>query len=433
MSDRLVHLFAVLAVLGMPSTTAAQFPELPTLEGLGVEYISRSGFYQILLSGQLDVEGVHVANDWNPSTDGLNECDACHVDTGRAMRQGSGTKQLHRLRVFADIFLGDHVYSLVELRADRGRESLGARNRGRVEQAFLRAVTGSGHGVQAGLFASPFGSYGQRHLTSVDPFLTPPLPYDYRTVMNRWRIPGSGDAVLQWKDNPEDLDVPGAPPIWDVPYQWGAMLFGRVGPVDLRAAAMNSAPSSHPNAWLDWDGFRKPSWVFGARWQITPSLEFGASYDRGPWMAPPIPGTRVTVTPPDAPPITPPSDWRDFDQELIAADLSFARGPMMLRVEVVRDSWEVPNVEAIPAGLSASLEAQTDLAAGFFVAGRAGFIDFGSVGGEDWDHDVRRLEGAVGYRLARNVGLLFSAYQQSQADAPDGDTTFGGLRVWWAF
>ena len=49
------------------------------------------------------------------------------------------------------------------------------------------------------------------------------------------------------------------------------------------------------------------------------------------------------------------------------------------------------------------------------------------------DHDVYRYEGSLGYRVARNAGLLLSAYQQIQAEADDGDQRLVGLRLWWAF
>lgn len=428
-------LFLCAAVLvSQPAGARAQFPEFPTLQGAGAEYISRSGFFQFLLSGRLDIEGVHISNDWVAPTEGLGACDACHVDVAREMQQGDGVLETHRLRVFADIFLGDHLYSLVEVRADRGRETFGGATQGRVEQAFVRVVTDSGtEGVQLGRFASPFGSYAPRHLSDVDPFLNAPLAYDYRTVMNRWRVPGGEAGFLTWKDAPGDIDLPGAPPVWEVPYQWGAMAFGRLGPIELRGAAMNSAPSSHPNAWaLSFDGFERPSWILGARWKASASFEVGASYDRGPWMAPEV--TRVTVSPPDKPAVPFPENWRDFDQELVSADIAFARGPVMIRAEAIRNRWEVPNVPGMPSEFSGNLEVQSDIAAGFFVAGRGGFIDFRPLdGGEEWDHDVQRYEGAVGYRLSRNVGLLFSGYRQIQSGAPEGDTDFIGLRAWWAF
>ena len=95
--------------------------------------------------------------------------------------------------------------------------------------------------------------------------------------------------------------------------------------------------------------------------------------------------------------------------------------------------------------VSISLEVQRDLAAGFFAAVRGGLIDFRAIddglggasplpdGTADWDHDVYRYEGSLGYRVARNAGLLLSAYQQIQVEADDGDQRLVGLRLWWAF
>ena len=93
-------------------------------------------------------------------------------------------------------------------------------------------------------------------------------------------------------------------------------------------------------------------------------------------------------------------------------------------------------MEAAPASVSGTVELQTDLAAGFFVAGRAGMINFrpiddGLGSREDWDYDVYRYEGALGYRISRNVGLLLSGYRQVQIVQQDGDTDFVGLRMWW--
>jgi hypothetical protein len=425
---------AALVLLALPAFADAQLPDLPTLEDLGIEYISRSGYFQLLLSGRLDIEGHHITNEWDVATEGMNECDACHASIGREMQKGEGLHDTHRLRVFADIFLGDHLYALVELRDDRGRESYEARRRTRLEQGFVRAVTGSGtEGLQVGRFASPFGSYASRHLSEVDPFLNAPLPYDYRTVLNRWRIPAGTDDFQGWKDTPGDIDVPGAPPVWDTPYPWGAMAFGRLGPLDLRAAAMNSAPSSHPNAWdLGLHGLEGLSWIVGVRWPLSVSWEVGASYDRGAWMWSEL-GPELNIQPPGSPVVPRPDDWRDFTQELFAVDIAYLRGPVMVRAEAMRDRWQVPNVVGTPTELGYTVELQTDLAAGLFVAARGGYLDFRPLAGEEWDYDVRRLEAAAGYRLSRNTGLLLSGYRQVQAEGTAGDTDFIGLRIWWEF
>jgi hypothetical protein len=433
-------------VLSLPAAPArGQLPELPTLEGLGVEYLSRSGFLQLSLSGQLDLEATHVTNGWNEPPGDVTTCDACHVDVGRALLQGEGFLQAYRLRIFADLFLGDHVYSFVEVRSDKGLESFSSAPRARLEQAYVRFVDGSGgRGAQVGRFPSPFGSYTLRHLSVVDPFLRPPLPYEYRTVLSRVRVPADAPTFLAWKDRRDVADLPSAPPVWAVPYQWGAMVFTGLGPLELRAAAMNSAPSSWPKAWdLELDRFERPSWVVALRWRASAAIELGVAYDRGPWMEEIRTGT--IHPPPGSPAGTAAPGWRDFNQELISADIAFARGRTMARAEAIIDRWEVPNVGATPTDLSLSVEVQHDLAAGLFVAVRGGLIDFRPLsdglgtasplpdGRTDWDYDVRRFEASIGYRLARNVGALLSAYEQRQIGAADGDTRVVGLRLWWAF
>ncbi|MEQ1856006.1 MAG: hypothetical protein ABL963_06015 [Longimicrobiales bacterium] len=432
----------ILALLGAPLSVSAQGGAWPTLSGAGIEYLSRSGFLQVSLSGQLDVEVLHVGLDrWaglvggesadSIPADWMTACASCH-STENVKQVGKGGEILApRLRVFTDIFLGDKIYALVEVRSDRGHAPARGSVRARVEQAYLRVSDGEAAlGVQAGRFASPFGSYGLRHLTQADPFLRPPLGYDYRTVMSRSHAPGSTAGFLTWQDWPELFRFVGLPPVWDVPYQWGAMAFGRLGPVDLRVAAMNSAPSSKPDTWgFSMDRLEHPSWVAAARWKASPSLELGLSYDRGPWLEEVTAGTFQPVGG------SVPSRW-DFDQELISADVAFARGATVVRGEVILDAWEVPNLGSPFEERIYHAEVQRDLVAGLSAAARVGYIDFlahdgGSGASGDWDEDVVRIEGSLGYRIVRNGGALVSGYWQ---EATGGRaTTLAGLRLWWAF
>ena len=434
----------VAALVAAPAPAEGQGGEWPTLAGLGLEYVSSSGAFQVSLSGQLDLESMHVTADrWAGLVGGTGAdsvptnwraaCADCHVTESVRQQGKGGLVSAHRLRLFADIFLGDHVYTLVEVRSDRGPAPANSYIRARVEQAFVRLTDGSGAlGAQVGRFASPFGAYALRHLTVVDPFLRPPLPYDYRTTMSSSHVPPGAAGFASWKSWPELFRLPGTPPIWSVPYQWGAMLFGRAGPIDLRAAAINSAPSSDPDAWgLDWDRLRSPSWVVGARSKLSASVELGASYNRGPWMEEITAGAILPA------PGAPTPSFRDYEQEMVSVDFALARGSWMARGEAILDLWEVPNLSERPKELLYTLELQTDLAAGFFAAGRVGYIDFrpvdlgGGSGRADWDHDVHRVEGSLGYRLVRNGGLLLSAYRQGAGAG--GDTNLVGARVWWAF
>lgn len=432
-------LACALLLLAAPPARA-QSGEWPTLSRAAVEYLSASGAVQITFSGQLDLEAIHVTNSWSGlvSLEGgadvltsvPEDCSACH-GADEPLVAGSGGLWAHRLRVFADVFLGDHVYSLVEVRADRGESPTDGKGRARVEQAFVRAGNEAGtRWVQAGLFASPFGSWGLRHLSVVDPFVRPPLGHDYRTVMNRVVVPADAATLLDWKDNPTDFRRTGVPPVWEVPYQWGAMASAVVAGVDLRVAALNSAPSSAPDAWwsLRWSRLSDPTWVVAARTRPSIDLELGASWSRGPWMEP--------FTVPDATP----RSFRDFDQEIVSADVTFARGATMVRAEAMLDRWQVPNLEGPATERIFHLEVQRDLWPGIFAAARLGHIDFrpldpanGTRNARDWDYDVTRLEGSFGYRLARNAGILLSGSQQWQRGASDGEGRLIATRLWWAF
>jgi hypothetical protein len=412
------------------------------LSGAGLEYLSRSGFLQVSLSGQLDVEAIHAGADrWAGLVGGESDdsipadwtvaCADCHQTQSVAQVGKGGALVAHRLRVFTDVFVGERVYGLVEVRSDRGQAPSTGRVRARVEQAYVRvAASDGGRGVQVGRFASAFGSYGLRHLTLADPFLRPPLAYDYRTVMNPSHAPSGASDFLTWQSWPELFRWTGLPPVWDVPYQWGAMAFGRVGPVDLRVAAMNSAPSSKPDAWgFATERFEHPSWVAGARWKPSPSLEVGVSYNRGPWLEEITAGAILPTG------SGTPTRW-DFQQEMISADFAFARGATVLRGEVILDSWEVPNIASPLEEIAYHLELQRDLWAGVSGAARVGFVDFGAAEGgsgpaRDWDHDVVRLEGSLGYRIVRNGGVQLSGYWQDAGAG--GSTTLAGVRAWWAF
>jgi hypothetical protein len=432
------HGALAVALAAVPGALAAQSGEWPTLAGASIEYLSPSGALQVSLSGQLDLEAIHVSNGWSGlvSLEGgadilesqPEDCSACHAD--EPLTSGGGELWAHRLRLFTDVFIGEHVYSLVELRSDRGESPTDGKARGRVEQAFVRLGNAAGtRWLQAGLFASPFGAYPLRHLSVVDPFVRPPLAYDYRTVMSRIVVPRDATRLLEWKHEPDDFRRAGVPPVWDVPYQWGAMGFAQVAGIDVRAAAMNSAPSSAPDKWwpLTWSRIADPTWVVSARARPHIDWEVGASWSKGPWME------EFTV------PTASPRGFRDFDQEIVALDAAFARGVTMVRAEAMLDRWAVPNVPGRPTEVIYQVEALRDLFAGAFVAGRLGHIDFrpiarvAGIAPEDWDHDVTRFEASLGYRLARNAGVLLSAFEQRQQGASDAEGRLVGARLWWAF
>ncbi len=383
---------------------------LPTLEGLGIGYESPSGRYQVSWSGQLDL--------------GLLSLSKEHV----GLASGKGVLLYPRLRLFTDVFVGQHLYGLLELRADRGEAPARDPVQGRVEQAYVRLSDASGKmSLQVGRFASPFGSYAERHLTPQDPFVRPPLPYDFPTVVSRTTVPSSPSAFLSWRDHPETRRWTGTPPVWGVPYQWGAMAMGTVGRVSYRVAAMNSAPSSEPAAWsFDTGRLRHPSWVLGLHVPLSPSIAIQASYDTGPYMDAVTSGT----LPPGR------SRW-DYRQSIWSTTVALARGPVMANAEILHDTWQVPNVGSNIVEIGYVGQFQSDLAAGLSAAVRWSYLDFrpwtDTPGAAKWDYDVARYQASLAYRVAKNVGVLASALTDVYRGYGGPSHDLFALRWWWAF
>ena len=393
--------------LGQAASPAEASAQWPTLADAGIGYLSGTGQFQVDLSGQMDLENFFFSNS-EPGLSGL--------------ASGSDFLFAPRVRLYLDTFLGDHLYALVEWRGDRGEAPTADFWEARVEQAYLRVSTASGSfSLQGGIFASPFGSYASRHLSVIDPFIRPPLIYDYRTIIARRWAPASIDWFMDWKNSPDDWRPTGAPPVWGVPYQWGGMATVGAGFVTLRLAAMNGAPSSEPLDWYEFDVVDEVSWIGSVRLSLSPELSVGASHDRGPYVRSDIPNGPAMVE-------------GTYDQRLWAADVAYARGHVMLRGEFLHDSWDVPNVDEPAVDIGFTAEAQIDVATGWSTALRYGRIDFREIAGEgDWDWDVSRLEAAIGYRITVNAGLVATYAKTFDTSPMDRRDNLTGIRLWWGF
>jgi hypothetical protein len=407
----------LLAVLLLSPVAAAPgqaqlLERLPTLESLVVT--SADGTFQLGLSGRLDIEGF------------LPQADPAWIIPSTTPFVAP------RLRLFADALLGDHVIGSMELRVDGGEEPRAEHIDVRIDQLFLRVTPIAAIAVQAGKFVSPFGGWPQRHHTAADPFIRPPLSYDYRTILSAAEAPASVDALLAWKDNPDVRRPAGAPVVWGAPYQWGAMLMGTVAGVDWRGAALNSAPSSEPDEWGLDRGMSAPSFVFNAGTQLSPAVRVELSYNRGPWLREDVTGL--------------PDGWQasDYNQQIWGAEAVFKYGRTKLRGELFHDTWGVPNVGYGAVDVSWYAEAEQAVSPAFTLAARVGAIHFLKMSGGEgagsgwdygtpWDYNVRRLQLASGYRVARNAGIRAELMLNGTAAPLKPRDNLAALQLWWEF
>jgi hypothetical protein len=184
-------------------------------------------------------------------------------------------------------------------------------------------------------------------------------------------------------------------PVWAAPYPTGFMVAGRMGPLDARAAYVNSAPSSEVDRWrYRPDEEFAGSFVAQLGVQISPEMRLAASFDHGPYLDPDHTGTLAAY-----------AEFDDYNQEIWSLEGTLTRGHVEARAEVLIDRWEVPNVSEDPRDISYTAEARARLSPRFFVVGRYGAIRFPELEEGRWDYDVDRAEVGAGLRMGRTTEL----------------------------
>jgi hypothetical protein len=335
----------------------------------------------------------------------------------------------------------------VELRVDRGEAPDDGALQLRIEQlvARIRPFADLDATLQLGKMLTPFGGYAQRHHSTADPLIRPPLAYEWRTMVSSSIVPPSNDGFLGWKDDPAFFRPAGAPPIWGVPYQLGAMLALARGSLQARVAVMNSAPSSEPPAWDRFDGFERPSLLAAIAWQPIAALRVAGSYNVGAYLDPAaqartgaeddsyegsVAGEYDAVTDSHDS-----GELEDYVQELWGVHVAYARDRLQLDGELLFDRWEVPAVREDPRETAYHLEAKLKLSAGAFIAARLGGIHYNEIARADgareaWDYDTRRLQLGAGYAPAREW-LVKAEYALTSTARLDADDNLLALQVSW--
>ena len=303
-----------------------------------------------------------------------------------------------RLSLFLDTQIGEHLYSLLQVRFDRGFDP-GARPDGdiRFDEYLLRYTPFDEPtlNLQVGKFPTVVGNWVPRHLSWDNPFIDAPLPYENVTIITDVNTPPSTTAFLA-RQNREDQKHDWVPIIWGPSYATGASLFGRIERYDYAVEVKNAALSSRPFAWdpfnVDWDN-PTVSGRFGVRpgtaWNVGASASYGAYL---------LPDAQRTL--PAG------SDLGDFKQLTVGSDVSYARHQWQFWGEAFASRFEVPNVGDVES-LAYYLETKYKLDAQWFVALRWNqqFFDEIETGAGEmrWDRDMWRAETVLGYRYSRHL------------------------------
>jgi len=341
---------------------------------------SSNGFFRSDLSGLLDLEGYYV--DQRPP--GLLFDDESFFNP--------------RLTLFLDTRLGDHFYSFVQARLDRGFDPGEEDFEARADEYLLRWTPWKEGwvNVQFGKFATVVGSWVQRHDSWQNPLITAPLPYENLTPLSADDPPASPADWLDRRRLPDQKDS-WLPIIWGPVYATGWSVFGTVGKFDYAFDLKNVAISSHPYEWELGDSLWQYPTISGRLgFRPEPAWNHGISFSIGPYLS-----TEAA----DA--LPPGRGIGDYNQITLDYDVSYAHRRWQIWSEVFLSRFQVPNVGNADL-LAYYLEAKYKITSSLFAAARwnqelYANIANGIGGEEPWGNDMYRIDLALGYRFTRHL------------------------------
>jgi hypothetical protein len=304
-----------------------------------------------------------------------------------------------RLSLFLDTRLGDHLYSFVQVRVDRGFDP-GSSPSGAVRaDEYLLRYTPFDHpwlNLQVGKFATVYGSFVARHDSWNNPFINAPLPYENITIASDQVVAGSPAAFLARKNKVDQKNI-WVPILWGPSYASGASIFGTVDRFDYAFEVKNAGLSSRPAYWdfVDWS-LSHPTFSGRVGYRPNAAWNIGANGSVGPYLIL-DPGEEKTFG----------VKMGDFNQITLGPDVSFAWRHWQFWGEAMASRFEVPYVGDADT-LAYYLETKYKFTPELFGAVRWNqqfFEDVpnGAGGKTPWDRDMWRVDSALGYRFTRHM------------------------------
>lgn len=339
--------------------------------------------FQLQLTGLLDLETYFI----DERAPGL-------IDAGRGFLFNP------RLSLFLDVNWTKHFYFFGQVRVDRGFDPGNNSVDIRADEYVLRytPLDDSRINLQIGKFATVIGNWVPRHLSWDNPFVNAPLPYENVTGIWDSAAPGDVDYLLSWAhigeyDNGDYSDKSlRLPAIWGPSYATGIAVTGTLDRFDYALEMKNSALASHPEYWdLTERGFCHPTFSGRAGFRPNEMWNFGISASAGPYLA----SEAIPTLPHDR-------SIGDYDELVLAQDVSFAWHHLQLWAESFETRFEVPRIGNADT-FAYYLEAKYKITTQLFTAVRWNQQLFGTIRDEEsraqWGNDTWRVDVAVGYRF----------------------------------
>ena len=348
--------------------------------------------FQLQLSGLIDFEGYFI----DQRGPGLIETDDSFLFNPR-------------LSLFLDAQFASHFYFFAQTRLDRGFDPWDSGPQLRLDEYFLRYTPfdDSRINFQIGKFATAVGSWVRRHDSWQNPFINAPLPYENITTVSDREAPSSRQDFAGRRFE-TDEQYERLPIIWGPNYTSGAAVLGTIDRFDYQFEIKNASVSSRPGNWqptqTDWSN---PTYSGHVAFRPNESWNLGISGSVGPYM-----NTDARSTLPVG------KNVENYNQYLLAQDVSFAWRHFQVFAEVFETRFEVPTVGDADT-LAYYLEAKYKFTPQLFGAVRWNEQFYGDIAASNhpWGNDIWRVDAAVGYRFTNYLQTKVQ-YSFSHQDAP---------------
>ena len=315
-----------------------------------------------------------------------------------------------RVAVSAEVRANDYVQVLGEVRLDQGRVfdlyGLFVRVRPWPRRRF---------DLQAGRIPPTFGAMSRSAYGSGNLLIGQPLAYQYLTSIRADALPASSDDLLRmrgrgWRSNfpvGNTAPGPGLPIVNTSRWDTGVQGHGVIGVFEW-SGSVSTGSLSDPRL-RDNNRGRQLAGRLVARPHA--ALQLGASASKGAWLNRAL---EQAVT--DAAAVS------RARQLAVGGDAEYSAGRILIRGEVIRSAWSIPDVNSPVIGgdliaTSALIEGRYKVAAGLYLALRGDRLDFSEILGSrvrnTWDADTWRVEAGAGYSLTRNL-MIKVAWQRNR-------------------
>jgi hypothetical protein len=333
-----------------------------------------------------------------------------------------------RMGVSAELRASDRVQLLGEVRFDQGRvlEAYGL---------FLRVRPWPARrfDIQAGRIPPTFGALSRTSYGSSNFLIGQPLAYQYLTSLRSDALPATTDDLLRMRGRGwlsrfpvgNSADAPGLPLVNTSRWDTGIQAHGVTGMIEWTGSV--TAGSLSDPQFTDNNAGRQLAGRVAVR--PTAALVFGASAARGAWLdeslEQQVSGDAATPS----------------QQAAFGGDAEFSAGAFLVRGEVIRSTWQMPQFGSLQLAepllaIASLIEGRYKIAPGFYVAMRGERLDFskirGAAGLAEWEAQTWRFETGIGYSLTRNITFK-GVWQKNGRDGGRvrKDAFFAGQVLYW--